>query len=541
VSTPSAADYRRHPRLAVNLPVFRRVGRDFVAERVLSLSSGGLALASRSLLEPGTLVDLMLSTGDGAVEVPVEGRVVWARTHSDAMPYLAGVRITHLDARASPAYQELLVRTLSLPDGHRKHPRVEVNAEALWLTEGKDGPPRSVTLRNLSLTGALLQGPATPRRGQRGQLTVVSPADGAMSSLRAEVRWSHSSTSEDRAGIRFQGDEAARQFILGALRGFLFSARRVPKPAAVAPGIRVGDFEVGPLIGQGGRCDVYRGKGLAGALAGHAVALKHLRPEIAAEPGAADAFLTEADLGRLLGPAGLVTVYTAVSLGDEHWSAVELVDGAPLGLLLAQYAQTLRRPARDAAVSIAVELLATLHMVHYAVTASGRELELVHGNVTPFNVLISRDGDVKLTSCGQGRARLRVLEPEEGGLPYVPPELVMDGEEVGPQVDVYQCAVLLYEALTGVMPFKGETPGELVEAIRRGAVPPSRLNPEVPAALDAAVLQALSMFPARRPRGAVAFARALLGTGCVPDESVARDLRSRFYWMGELASRTQGL
>jgi len=538
---PSSADFRRYPRIAVDLPAFRRVGREFVSERVVNLSRGGLALACRSLLEPGTPVDLVLSSSDGAVEIPVEGKVVWARTYSEAAPYLAGVRVTHLDAGAGPAYEKLLLHILSLPSGRRAGPRIDVNSEALWLTADRAGPPRAVTLKNLGLRGALLQGPAAPRVGQRGELTLVSPADGVMRSVAAEVRWSRTDASDDWAGVRLSEDRQATEFVTGVVRGFLLSARRAPAAPVAATGIRVGDFEVDHLVGQGGRCDVYRGKGLTGALAGQAVALKHLRPEVSAESGAADAFLTEADLGRLLGLPGVVQVITAVSVGGEHWTAVELVDGASLGLLLAQYAQTLRRPNRDAVVSIVVEVLATLHLVHHAVTASGRALDLVHGNITPSNVLVSRDGDVKLTSACQERSRLRQLAPEEGGLPYVPPELVIEGEEIGPQVDVYQCAVLLYEALTGVVPFKGETPGELTEAIRRGAVPPSRLNPEVTAELDRAILQALAIFPARRPRGATGFAQLLLDTGCVPDEPAARDTRSRFYWMGELASRAPRL
>jgi len=532
-----AVDFRRYPRLTVDLPAFRRAGRELVAERVVNLSRGGLALATRSLMEPGTPVDLVLSGFDGSVEVPIEGKVVWARTHSDSAPYLAGVRLLHLDAAKEPAYEDLLVSALSRPSGRRAGARIEVNAEALWLTDGNPGPPRSVTLTNLGQGGALLHGPVSPRRGQKGELTFVSPADGAMQAVPCEVRWSRSDSSFDCAGLRFDTSEKTRAFVAGALRAFLCSPRRVPERKAKPGGVRVGDFELGPLIGQGGRCDVYKGKGLTGALAGQAVALKHLRPEVAAEPGGTDAFLTEADLGRLLGVPGIIRVLTMVSVGQEHWAAMELVDGASLGLLLAQYAQTLRRPNRDAVVSIVVELLATLHSVHHAITTSGRSLELVHCNVTPSNVLLSRDGDVKLTASCQERTRVRDLAPEEGGLPYVPPEMVMDGEALGPQVDVYQCAVLLYEALTGDVPFKGETPGELAEAIRRGAVPPSRLNPELPASLDAAILQALSLFPARRPPGAVAFARMLMQTGCVPDESTARDLRSRFYWMGELASR----
>jgi hypothetical protein len=537
----SSADFRKYPRLAVDLPAFRRAGREFISERVVNLSRGGLALASRSLLEPGTPVDLVLNSFEGLVEIPLEGKVVWARTYSDNAPYLAGVRISHLDARSEPAYEDLLVRALSRPSGRRAGPRIEINTEGLWLTAGKPGPPRAVTLTNLSQGGALLFGPSSPRKGQRGELTLVSPADGSMQAVLAEAVWSRSDSSFDCAGVRFDLDERSGAFLAAAMRAFLCSPRRAPHPRAGPSGIRIGDFEVGPLIGQGGRCDVYKGKGLSGALAGQAVALKHLRPEVAAEPGAADVFLTEADLGRLLGVPGVIRVHTAVSVGMEHWMALELVDGASIGLLLAQYAQTLRRPNRDAVVSIVVELLATLHAVHHAVTASGRTLELVHANITPSNVLLSRDGDVKLTPSCQERSRVRHLAPEEGGLPYVPPEMVLDGEQIGPQVDVYQCAVLLYEALTGVVPFKGETPGELLEAVRRGAVPPSRLNPEVPPALDSAVLQALAVFPAKRPRGAVAFARLLLESGCVPDEGTARDARSRFYWMGELASRAPRL
>jgi serine/threonine-protein kinase len=399
-----------------------------------------------------------------------------------------------------------------------------------------------VTLTNLGLGGALLYGPAAPRTGQRGELTLVSPADGAMQAVPCEARWSRSDSSFDCAGVKFDDSPSTRAFVAAALRGFLCSARRgVPETKSKPRGVQVGEFEVGPLIGQGGRCDVYKGKGLSGKLAGRAVALKHLRPEVVAEPGVTDAFLAQADLGRLIGVPGMIHVHTVVSVGKEHWMAMELVDGASLGLLLAQYAQTLRRPNRDAVVSIAVELLVTLHAVHNAVTASGRSLELVHGNVTPSNVLLSRDGDVKLTASCQERTRLRDPSPEEGGLPYLPPETMLEGEEIGPQADVYQCAVLLYEALTGVVPFKGETPGELAEAIRRGAVPPSRLNPEIPPPLDAALLQGLSLFPARRPPGAVVFARMLLHSGCVPDESAARDARSRFYWMGELASRAPRL
>src|SRR5262249_38774229 len=136
VAVPSSvADFRKYPRLAVELPALRRAGREFVSERVVNLSRGGLALASRSLLEPGTPVEGVLNAFDGSAEVQVEGKVVWARTYSDSAPYLAGVRISHLEAGAVPAYEDLLVRALSRSSGRRAGQRIEINAEALWLTD----------------------------------------------------------------------------------------------------------------------------------------------------------------------------------------------------------------------------------------------------------------------------------------------------------------------------------------------------------------------------------------------------------------------
>lgn len=520
----TAVDFRRYPRLTVDLPALRRVGQQFVEERVVNISQQGLALATRSLLEPGAPVHLFVSSRDGRLEFPVRGKVVYARTHSDESPYLAGVRLGQMDARTSAAYEQLLMGILREPDGRRSQPRVEVHAEALWHRRGDSSPPKSVTLVNISFNGALLLGPAAPRQGQRGELTLVSPVDGRMAGIDAVAVWSRSSPSEDLAGVRFDDQIESQRFIADALRGFLLSPRRAPTPAAKPPGIRIGDFELGPLIGQGGRCDVYRGKGLAGPLAGRDVALKHLRPELAGRAAAANAFLLQADLGRMLAIPGLVAVHSAISLGEELWMVEELVDGLPLGQLLARIAQASRRPPVEAVVSVTIEVLRALDALHRARTVSGKALNLVHGNVTPGHVLISRGGEVKLTSRCTGRVGKKVEPPEEGALPYAAPEMLIDGEAVGPQVDVYQAAVLLYEALTGVAPFRGDTRGELAEAIRRGPIPPSRLNPELPRELDRAVLLGLQLSPARRPPGAGAFAERLESTGCVParDPAAAR-------------------
>ncbi|MFZ5469579.1 MAG: protein kinase domain-containing protein [Myxococcota bacterium] len=526
------ADGRRFPRFLVDVPVMRKVGSTFIPERAVNLSFDGLAIAARDILAPGQVFDLVLSSPEGLREVPLQVRVEHVRASKDSGAYLTGLKITRIDPRAVPAYQSLLFHLLMVSDGRRLKRRLELKTEGLWRAEVAGAVPRRVTVVNLSEAGSLLSGENVPASGARGELILVSPLDGEMAGVPAEAVWCRRTPTQDYAGVRFHLSREHLKFLSQVLRGYLFSPRRVPSTQRpVHHGVRVGAFELGSLIGRGGMCDVYRGKWAEGKLAGQPVALKRLRPEAAALPGVKDRFLTEADLGRMLSHPSIARAFTAFTFADEHWIALELVEGKSLASLLWRQLQSGTPPQVEAVTSIAAEVLAALEHCHGFTSLSGAPLEIIHGDVTPANVLLTREGTVKLTDFGVASSNIPELSETPGfaaKLPYLAPELYL-GAPTSPLVDVYQVGVLLYEALTGAQPFKGQTPDELVKAVQRGPVPLSRLNPKVEPKLEKLVVSAVSADPASRPQGAGELLRELFLTGSCPKGAEGTAARAAFF------------
>ncbi|HYS81054.1 MAG TPA: protein kinase, partial [Anaeromyxobacteraceae bacterium] len=141
----------------------------------------------------------------------------------------------------------------------------------------------------------------------------------------------------------------------------------------------------------------------------------------------------------------------------------------------------------------------------------GEPLHIVHCDVSPSNVFVSRRGEVKLGDFGVARPMGRGPAPILGKLRYLAPEQLKGGL-LSPAVDVFGLGATLFELLTGTHAFPGDDPQEVVTAMA-GAERrlPSALRPEVPAAVDALVVSALAAAPAERPRSAAAMATALEG------------------------------
>jgi eukaryotic-like serine/threonine-protein kinase len=493
----------------VNLPVFRRTPEGFVAEKAVNICTGGLAVATREMMAPGSVVEMILTAPDGYVEVPVQCRVVHTLASPSGAPYLAGLQLTHVDFRVVANFESLLLHLMAIPEGHRVWRRLEVRASAEWRAADNPEQHRPVEVVNFGYGGALLRGPGVPERGQPGHLVLPNAGDDRPLGVPALAAWSRREPHQDIAGIRFQGDSDVRASLAGALRHFLLTPRQVLVSAGSSQhSVKVAGFEVGDLVGRGGMCDVYRGRGIEGALAGQVVALKRLRPDAAKRPGVADRFLTESDLGRMLSHPGLVRVHTAASFGAEHWMAMEFVDGYSLARVLTIYARSRARPPLEAMLSIGVELLETLDYCHTFRGPSGRHLEIVHGDVSPANVLVSRVGAVKLMDFGVASTNLPEMS-DLAGIPYLAPELSEKGTKPTRAADIYQVGVLLYEALTGVRPFKARTPEELPRVVERGPMRPQRLNPDLNDAVEKALLSSLAANPKKRPRSAAEFAELL--------------------------------
>jgi eukaryotic-like serine/threonine-protein kinase len=259
-------------------------------------------------------------------------------------------------------------------------------------------------------------------------------------------------------------------------------------------------YRIDSLIARGGMARVYRARDTR---LERDVAVKVLSPPYADDPEFTGRFLGEARAAASLSHPSLVHVYDSGSHGDAHFIVMELLDRhRTLRDVLDEHGPL----SRAEVVRIGRELLAGLRLVH--------ERGLVHCDIKAGNVMLG-PGPAKLIDFGIAQPPHDGDDSDTsiGSLQYMSPEQ-LHGEALTPASDLFSLGAVLYEALTGRVPFPGASPAEVSEAHARADVrPPSALVPQVPPRLDAAILQALRRDPAGRFHAAVAMDRALEAAG----------------------------
>jgi serine/threonine-protein kinase len=225
---------------------------------------------------------------------------------------------------------------------------------------------------------------------------------------------------------------------------------------------------------------------------GREVALKFLSPELAGDPDLVARFLQDAQrLARLRYPSILECFEVGQALG-HHFLALEFIEEGSAGTWLKKLGKF---PLGDSLYLI----VSCCHALHYA-----HELQVVHGNIKPDNVLLPHRGGVKVADAGLLRSHggdLALSRTAAGAetLFYLAPEQLRDGKQPDPRSDLYSLGCLLYVCLTGETPFKGKTLAELLEAKERGPLKPARtLNRDVPERLDRIIEKLLAVRPEER-------------------------------------------
>lgn len=265
--------------------------------------------------------------------------------------------------------------------------------------------------------------------------------------------------------------------------------------------IHFGKYLLLERVDVGGMAEVFVARGPAG----ERCAVKRLLPGLAADPDVRAAFQAEARLGALLLHPGIVEIREAGRVGEGWYLAMEYVPGGDLAALLA----ALRAQGRGLPVGVSAwvarEAARALDFAHGFRDREGRPLGIVHGDVSPQNVLVSFAGDVKLIDFGlAGRG-----PPLRGKLAYLSPEQA-GGRLPDPRSDLFALGAVLHEMLTGERLFRAASGLAVLERVRVAeAAPPSRSNPDVPAGLDEVVARLLSRDPASRPGSAGEAAGAL--------------------------------
>lgn len=258
---------------------------------------------------------------------------------------------------------------------------------------------------------------------------------------------------------------------------------------------RIGPYRVLRRIGRGGIAEVFLAEQVGASGFSKRVAVKRLLPELAGHAELERALIAEATLGARLAHRNLVSVLGLAVDGGSYYAVLEYIDGGDLAALAARAGAPLP-PAL--ALLVAEELALALDFVHRAADDGGRPLGLIHRDVSPSNVLVSVEGEVKLADFGLAKATL-LADVTRGNLrkgtfAYMSPEQVA-GEPLGATSDQFSLAILLVELMTGHRPFDGDTAHATMENIRRADAPDLA---GLPQPLPALLRRCLARDPAER-------------------------------------------
>jgi eukaryotic-like serine/threonine-protein kinase len=261
--------------------------------------------------------------------------------------------------------------------------------------------------------------------------------------------------------------------------------------------LRLGKYQLLRKLATGGMAEVFLAKTAGPMGFEKQLVIKRILPHLAEDPQFVQMFLGEAKLAAQLNHPNLVQIFDFGESEGSYFIAMEYIDGPTVRLLLQRAReQSLAVPFVLAArmVSAAAEGLAYAHEFTDAVTEES--LQLVHRDVSPDNILISRSGSVKVVDFGIAKARgvshLTQTGTIKGKVAYMAPEQ-LKGDVLDQRVDLYGLGVVLYELLTLNMPYEAASDAGLVKKVLYDAyVPPAERRPELPLALQQVLTQLLA-------------------------------------------------
>jgi len=296
----------------------------------------------------------------------------------------------------------------------------------------------------------------------------------------------------------------------------------VPPPAAspsrdaeddVDDGVHFGQYALLERIATGGMAEVWKARmrGVEGFQ--KTVAIKKILPHLSDNDEFIEMFVDEAKLAAQLNHSNIIHIYDLGKIASSYYIAMEYIDGHDLKTILRQGGERSQPMTTELALFITSKVASALDYAHRKRDFDEKEMGLVHRDVSPQNILISHEGDIKLCDFGIAKAASKASHTQAGALKgklqYMSPEQAW-GRKIDRRSDIFALATVMFELLTARKLFSGENEISVLEMVREAkVVPPSSINEEVTPAIDAVVLKALQKDPDARYQTAGELARDL--------------------------------
>ncbi len=263
--------------------------------------------------------------------------------------------------------------------------------------------------------------------------------------------------------------------------------------------VSFGKYMLLERISVGGMAEVFKAKysGVEGFQ--KILAIKRILPSLTDDAEFIRMFIDEAKIAGQLNHANICQIYELGKINQHHFIAMEYIWGKDLLQISNRYKKMRQTMPFSQACYILGKACEALDYAHKKKDAHGRPMSIIHRDVTPQNILISYEGEVKLIDFGIAKARDRSAKTKAGVLKgkfgYMSPEQVR-GLPLDQRSDIFSMGILLFETTTGQRLFDGETDFVVLEKVRNGEVPrPSSVNPQIPRKLESILMRALQQDP----------------------------------------------
>ncbi|MGE3674888.1 MAG: serine/threonine protein kinase [Polyangiaceae bacterium] len=278
-------------------------------------------------------------------------------------------------------------------------------------------------------------------------------------------------------------------------------------------GSRLGKYHVGARLAAGGAASVYLARLTGPHNYERLLALKIIHEHLAEEQEFVDMFLDEANLASRLAHPNVVHVFELAREEDVLFMAMEYLHGQPLSQVYRRFTEQAEPIPLDLVAWIGARAADGLHHAHELCDETGRRLGLVHRDVSPQNVIVTYDGQVKVVDFGIARADGRLAQTAlgqiKGKFSYMAPEQAL-GKPYDHRSDLFALGATLYELAMGRRLFRGEDEMETLRKVISAEVPsPRSIDPTFPLAFETILLRVLSLDPERRHASAYELARDL--------------------------------